>query len=133
VSDASNGTSITGIVGNIGPTPTWIGLPVTVTPSSGQGVWVSGDTTIKSLYPTTDAWAYVALCSDNGSGTLTRLGWTDHLVETGTSSGVSIPISVTSGFNGYGTFKVGLCQHDASTNARFWGDNVTALVYASGS
>ena len=51
-----------------------------------------------------------SLCAlTTAAGTSVGLGWTDHLVETGSASGLTIPISLTSGFNGYGTFKVGLC------------------------
>jgi hypothetical protein len=128
----SNGTG--GLPGNTSIAAwTFVGTPATVVLYSGQKAWVSADS---SFYTNTtgEASAYVNVCVQVGSGVVAPVSPAHRYVDTGSNGArVEWPVSLT-GIVPYtsGTLYVGLCQIDTSSNATWYGDNVSVLVFTAG-
>ena len=117
--------------GNTGTSWAFIETPVTVTLTSVQKVWYTGNAEFFSI-DGNGATVNVSLCYAAGAsgGTLSTSQSYLHLQ---TGQAFYLPVSM-SGYDspGSGTWRVGLCSQSASANVRFAQTNINAMTFTTG-
>ena len=117
--------------GNTGTSWAFIETPVTVTLTSVQKVWYTGNAEFFSN-DGNGATVNVSLCYAAGTsgGTLSTSQSYLHLQ---TGQAFYLPVSM-SGYDspGSGTWRVGLCSQSASANVRFAQTNINAMTFTTG-